>query len=188
MRWIAAIVGDVLDYRRSIDIVQRGDVVESTWKVHLLGRAVAQGTQIWPTSSLLSARLHRRFNALPIIFGLLCLSIGVIGGGVWMYDGILSGDAWVVLSGSAFLGLGAGIDVALSLGWPPRTGRVQVDLTFADRRSLHIGEVTFEQAEGFLKGLEDFLHRRHAEELVDTVNDSAHIQSSDHAPSNDPSN
>lgn len=169
LRWIsgAAIVGwllralaFVLGARSSGELRLATGGIEVRTRVSLLGRTVREREETWALEALEGAGRQVRYPALHLLVGAVALSIGVLFGGLVLFDGARSGEL-VLLSLAALLVLvGAGLDLALDVLVPGRRGGVAVELVARARRPLRLTRVPLEEADAFLRALRKRLATR----------------------------
>ncbi|HJL19102.1 MAG TPA: hypothetical protein RMH99_25790 [Sandaracinaceae bacterium LLY-WYZ-13_1] len=153
LSWLLRGLAFVLGLRRTAELKLADDGVEVHIRVSLLGKVVREGDETWRFDALERAERQVRYPALPLLVGALALSVGVLFGGLVLFDGMRSGELVLLLVAAALLLGGAGLDLALDVLWPAKGGRVVVDLAGRSRRPLRLTRVPVEQADAFLRAL-----------------------------------
>ncbi|MEM1416356.1 MAG: hypothetical protein AAGH15_15715, partial [Myxococcota bacterium] len=94
------------------------------------------------------------------LLGALAFAGGIAAGGLWLFEGVRSGETVLLLAGAGAIALGAGLDLLLALALPARAGRVSVELHLMPRGRLALVGVEREAAELFLQSLRARLARQ----------------------------
>src|SRR5690606_38785546 len=141
LAWIARALAFVLGLRRSVEVRLGAEAIEVRTKVSLLGRVVRESDETWRLESIEGAGRHVRYPAIHRLVGALALSVGVLFGGLVLFDGARSGELVLLMLASAIVLGGAGLDLALDVLVPARRGRVAVDLCARSRRPLRLTRV-----------------------------------------------
>lgn len=131
-------------------------------KTHLsiLGRTVREREETWRLDALESAGRCVRYPAIHLVTGAVTLSLGVLLGGLFLFDGVRSGELILILLAAALLLGGAVLDLALDLLWPARKGHVAMDIVTRSRRPIRLASVPLDQADAFLRALRRAVARR----------------------------
>ena len=152
LEWAARFSWFVMRGRSDVDVA----LVEGGFTVKrrhlLLGRVLRESQETYTTATLVGAGREVRVPGAPLLVGALSLSIGFLVGGVFLFDGLRSGDSRLLAVGAAFLALGAGLDFVVDTWLPARKGAVTVHLHFP-KRSVHVTGVAIGDADRFLTSL-----------------------------------
>lgn len=154
LRGVAALCRRILRFRVAMELELNADLLHARSRTRLLHATLTEREQFWPVRSLVSAARRDRLSLLPLWLGLLCLAIGILLGGLWIFDGLLTGDAWVLLGGAVVLGFGVGADIVLNLAPRAPRYRYALDLIFADRVRLHVGGLQEAESRQFMQALQ----------------------------------
>ena len=79
--------------------------------------------------------------------------MGLLLGGVWVAEGVRTGETYLLLAGAALVSLGAGLDLALSVLPLGRSGRVAMHLDVPGHRRLAVVGASEEAVDRFLSQL-----------------------------------
>lgn len=152
LMWVVRALLFVLGARSSAEVRLAKSGLEVRTRLSLLGRVVREREETWTLDALEVAARQVRYPAIHLLAGAVALSVGVLFGGLVLFDGARSGEL-VLLSLAAVLVLGgAGLDLALDVLVPGRRGDVAVDLVARSSR-LRLTRVPLEQADAFLRAL-----------------------------------
>jgi hypothetical protein len=151
--WLLRGLAFVLGLRRTAELRLEGGELEVRTSVSLLGRTVREGSERWRLDALEGAGREVRYPALHLLVGAVALSVGVLFGGLVLFDGVRSGELILVMIAAAALLGGAALDLALDVLLPGRRGRVAVEVAARARRPLRLTRVPLEQADAFLRAL-----------------------------------
>jgi hypothetical protein len=151
--WLVRTLAFVLGVRRHAEVRLGRRGLEVHTRVSLLGRTVREREETWRLEALETASRQVRYPALHLLVGAVALSIGILFGGLVLFDGARSGEL-VLLGLAAVLVLGgAGLDLALDVLVPGRRGTVAVELRARAQRPLRLTRVRLEEADAFLRAL-----------------------------------
>ncbi len=152
--WALRALAFVLGVRRRAEVkLARGTHVVRT-EISLLGRTVRERRETWRLDALERAGREVRYPALHLLVGALGLSIGVLFGGLVLFDGARSGELVLLVLAAALVAGGAGLDLALDVLVPARKGAVVVDLRARAQRPLRLTRVSIDEADAFLRAVE----------------------------------
>ncbi len=153
LTWLARALMWVVGVRRraTLKLVNGGVRFERT--THVLGRVSKKSAETFTLAAVASAGRTTRFPALHTLLGALALAIGIIVGGVLVVDGIRSGETVLLLLAAGFIVLGGGLDLALHVLVPAKSGTVSVGLDALPKRSIRVTRVDERAAETFLQEL-----------------------------------
>ncbi len=163
LRWLSgwaiaakliAALAFVLGLRRRAELRLAKDGVEVRTEVSLLGRTVRERHETWRLDALEGAGRQVRYPAVHLVVGALALSVGVLFGGLVLFDGARSGELVLLLLAAGLVAGGAGLDLALDVLVPGAKATVTVDLQPRARRPLRLTRVSLEEADRFLRALQ----------------------------------
>ena len=121
----------------------------------LLGRMVRERDETFTLAALASVARQVRYPMLHLLTGLVALSLGVLIGGMLLFDAARTGETVLLVYAAVAVLLGAGLDLALDVLVPARRGLVRVDLEVLPRRAIQLTGVPLEEADRFLLALRD---------------------------------
>ncbi|MFW6050116.1 MAG: hypothetical protein ACODAU_03010 [Myxococcota bacterium] len=159
LQWLGRGLAALVGLRREVELALVPGGVQVRRRVRLMGRTVRAGEETYTLGAVAGAGRSVRYPALHLLVGLLALAAGVIAGGVWLFEGIASGETILLLLAAGAILLGGGLDLALDVLVPARRGRVAVDLWVLSGRSVRVARVAAEEAEAFLDALSRRLAR-----------------------------
>ncbi|MEC7518922.1 MAG: hypothetical protein VYE22_03600 [Myxococcota bacterium] len=153
LTWLVRGLGFLLGVRRSAALELSGGAVTVRTEISMLGRVVRDGEERWRLDALEGAGRRVRYPALHLLVGVVALAVGVLLGGVVLFDGARSGELILLLVAAGLILGGAALDLALDVLVPGARGRVTMDLSARARRPLRLTRVPLEQADAFLRAL-----------------------------------
>jgi hypothetical protein len=151
--WLVRGIAFVLGVRRHAELRLAKGGLEVHTRVSLLGRTVREREETWRLDAIEGAGRQVRYPSIHLLVGAVALSIGVIFGGLVLFDGARSGEIMLLLIAAGLVIGGAGLDLALDVLVPAQRGRVSVDLTARSQRPLRLTRVPLEDADAFLRAL-----------------------------------
>ncbi|HJK93518.1 MAG TPA: hypothetical protein RMH85_08165 [Polyangiaceae bacterium LLY-WYZ-15_(1-7)] len=153
LQWLVRGVGWALGLRRpaTLQFVKGG--LRLSKRVELLGKTVREGRETYTWAALASAGRTTRYPAAHLVAGALAFAAGIVAGGLFLFDGLRSGETILLLVGAGLILLGGGLDLALGMLLPARRGRVAVDLAVLPKRRVRLVGVDESAAERFLERL-----------------------------------
>lgn len=128
-------------------------------RVELLGRVVREGEETYTLAAVASVGRTSRWPALPLVVGALAFAVGVIVGGLWLFEGLRSGETVLLLAAAGVIVLGGGLDLGISILWPARKKKVAVELAVLPKRRLQLTSVPEARAEAFVGALRERVAR-----------------------------
>jgi hypothetical protein len=153
LAWLVRTLGFVLGVRREAEVRLGRKGIEVRTRVSLLGRTIREREETWRLEAVETAGRQVRYPALHLLVGALALSVGILFGGLVLFDGARSGEL-VLLGMAAVLVLGgAGLDLALDVLVPAQRGTVAVELRARAQRPLQLTHVPLDEADVFLRAL-----------------------------------
>lgn len=151
--WILRALGFLLGWRRRASLRLAVDGVEVSTEVSLLGRTVRQRSETWRLDSLDAVGREVRYPSIHLLVGAVALSVGVLFGGLVLFDGVRSGELVLLMLACGLLFGGAALDLALDVLVPARGGRVGLSFRPRTKPGLRLRDVPVEQADAFLRAL-----------------------------------
>jgi hypothetical protein len=155
LAWITRGIASLLGMRREAELLLGVKGIELREERFVLGRKVGESVSTLATQSILEAGREVRYPSLHLLVGAISLSVGLLFGGLVMFDGARSGELTLMLVGAVLALAGAGLDLALDVLVPGRRGNVTVDLAVHRGRVLRVGGVPLAEAERFLGALRE---------------------------------
>ncbi len=153
LSWLLRGLGFLVGLRRRARLRLADDGVEVHTEIAMLGRTVSERDETWRLDALDGVGRRVRYPAIHLVAGAVALSVGVLFGGLVLFDGVRSGELVLLLLASGLLFGGAALDLALDVLVPARAGRVALELSPRARRPLRLTRVPLEQADAFLRAL-----------------------------------
>ncbi|MFK7999147.1 MAG: hypothetical protein AB8H86_06100 [Polyangiales bacterium] len=138
LEWLGRGVLALVGYRRTGTIQQTRTGLRLEHSTQILGRAMGTKCEELPFASIHGLAASTRFPRAALLLGTTCFALGVLVGGFWLFEGVRSGETYLLLAGAVILALGAGLDLALSSLWPGRKGEVSLELHLAKRRGWRL--------------------------------------------------
>ncbi len=151
--WVVRALAFLLGVRREAEVRIAKSSLEVRTRVSMLGRVVRESEESWRLDALEGAGRQVRYPSLHLLLGAVALSIGVLFGGLVLFDGARSGELVLLMLACAIVLCGAGLDLALDVLVPARRGRVALELRARERRALRLTRVSVEEADAFLRAL-----------------------------------
>lgn len=162
LSWIARGVGALTGLGRRGELALGADGSELALESELvvLGRALREQDARYPLKQLGGVEVLVRRPGLPLALGAVSLSLGILIGGGWIFDGVRSGETYLLMAGALVVLVGAGIDLALGILLPAGRGRRALRLRLVDGHTLELDRVEEKALAAFLARLETELARR----------------------------
>jgi hypothetical protein len=172
--WVGRGLAALLRYRRVADVELVHGGVRLTRRDSLLGRRVRDAQETYVLSAIAGVGREARFPVLAPVVGALSLSLGLLVGGVFAFDGVRTGETILLLLAASVVLLGAGLDFVLSVLLPARAHTVSFFLRLIPKREVRLVGVDQDQAERFLSFIEGRLGtRRYSADVPDVAAASA---------------
>jgi hypothetical protein len=143
----------LLALRRELDLELRGESLQVRSRTLLMGRTLRTTEACYEVWRVTGAFRRARFALLRSVVGVLSLSLGVLIGGYFVFDGARGGAPLLLLVGAAVVAMGSSIDLALNILLPARHARVDVQVDLRGARSLRLGRVEQADADRLLQAL-----------------------------------
>ncbi|MEM9071274.1 MAG: hypothetical protein AAGE52_22400 [Myxococcota bacterium] len=153
LQWVVRTLAWAVGVRRRGTLSFVGGGVRLTRETRMLGRVARQGTETFTLPAIASAGRSTRFPTTHLLVGAVSLAIGVLVGGLFLFDGIRSGETVLLLIGAGLVLAGGGLDLALSVLVPGSKGEITLNLAVLPKRRVHLRGMSEEDAEAFLREL-----------------------------------
>lgn len=149
LRGLLALVGA----RREVDlrIVDAG--IELEERTRAFGRILRQTKSAFTFAGVRSVAREVRYPRLHLYAGAIALGLGVLVGGIWIFDGVRGGDFRLAALGAGLLLAGALLDLVLDVIVPAQRGRVSVELAADRGRRVRVGNLPLAEADAFVGAL-----------------------------------
>jgi hypothetical protein len=151
--WIGRLLAKVVGLRRNAEVELLNGTLRVRTQTVLLGRLVQESEQVLTIESLQRVWKQSRYPAMHLAVGVIALSLGVLLGGRWAFDGVISGDL-VLLAGALLALAGSVLDLTLSTLWPSRSAKVAVEIDAKPGLRLRLIGVSMQSADRVLHELE----------------------------------
>lgn len=153
LQWIFRGLGFALGVRRDGALRVERSGLRLRSQVRLLGRTVRSREETFAWPAVASVACSTRFVAMPHLVGAFLFALGVVIGGVWIFDGVRSGETVLLGLGAVAILVGGGLDYAITNAWPSARGRVAVELGVLPKRRLRLARVAEREAVAFVDAL-----------------------------------
>lgn len=150
---IARLLGRAVGFRREAELSLVEEGVKLTEETRLLGRVVREQEETHAPRSFASVTRRERFPALHLLVGATALALGILLGGLYLFDGIRTGETVLLVLGAGIILTGALLDLGLSVLWPAKKGHVTVDMQLLPKRARRVSGVTKEEADKFVRAV-----------------------------------
>jgi hypothetical protein len=154
----------LVSLRRELELELREEALWVRWHTSFWGRTVRSEEACFELQRVTGAFRRARFAMLTSLVSVLSLSLGVLLGGYFLFDGARGGAPALLLFGAGIIALGAAIDLVLNVWLPARTAQVDVQVDLRGAPSLRIGRVAQAEADRLLDALSLRLSRGEAAE------------------------
>ncbi|MFW5925395.1 MAG: hypothetical protein ACOC9O_02300 [Myxococcota bacterium] len=158
LQWLARAVGGLVGLTREAEVALVPGGVRVHRRTRLLGRTLRESDETYAMAAVAGAGRTVRYPALHLLVGLIALAVGVGLGGLWLFEGLATGETFLLLAAAGAILVGGGLDLALHVLVPGRRGQVAVDLRVLSGKNVRLVRVAREEADRFL----DALSRRFA--------------------------
>jgi hypothetical protein len=122
-------------------------------RTHILGRTIAEREEVRAFSSVASVTRAARYRRVHLFVGLVFLSLGLVTGGLFAFDGIRTGETMLLLVAAVVLLGGAGLDLALDILVPAARGTVSLEIETKSGTTFSVTRVDATSADAFAKQL-----------------------------------
>lgn len=152
-----------LGYRHTVNLHAGEVAVRVARDRRLLGRSIRQSDETLSLRALGEVTHRSWFPSLQLYVGSLCLALGIVIGGLFLIDGVRTGETYLLLIGAGAILVGGGFDFGLELVLPARRGEQYVDLRTIAGRGLSVRGGTEEEAKRFASRLASSLPKGRGE-------------------------
>lgn len=160
LQWIGRFLAWCVGVRRTATLKLVSGGVRFEHAMTLLGRPARSGHETFTLAAVASSGRSERFPRAHLLVGAITFAIGVLLGGLVLFEGIRSGETVLLLIGAGLILGGGALDLALSTYLPGREGVVSIDLSVLPKRRVQVSHVPEESAEAFLRELRERLPKR----------------------------
>lgn len=150
--WMGRVLAKVVGLRRTAEVELWTGTLRVRSQTMVLGRLVQESEQVLPIESLQRVLRQSRYPAMHLAVGVIALSLGVILGGSWAFDGVIGGDL-VLLAGAILALAGSALDLTLSTVWSGRSAKVAVEIDAQPGVRLRLIGVSMQSADRMLREL-----------------------------------
>ena len=153
LQWLARALAFVVTLRRDVTLQFGGAGLEVLGSTRLFGREVRSARATYPLRSVKTASREVRYPRAHLLVGAVALGASLLVGGVWVAEGVRTGETYLLMAGGALISGGALLDLLLGVLPFGRRGRVALRV---DADSARIAVVGAEEArvDAFLRELE----------------------------------
>lgn len=162
LRWLSGfallsglqrLVFSLVSLRRELQIELREEALWVRWNTAFFGKTVRTTDARYELQRVTGAFRRARFALLSTLISVLSLSVGVLFGGYFLFDGARGGAPMLFLVGAGLIAAGAGVDLILNVWWPARSAQVELQIDLRDAPSLRVGNVPQADADRMLDAL-----------------------------------
>lgn len=150
LAWLARGIGALFGLRHELEVTLGGKQIDVREERFVLGRRIAESKSTLMPDAIVEAGRAARYPALRLTVGVAALSIGLLFGGLVMFDGARSGELSLMLAGAGLALAGALLDLAIDVLGPGRRARVSVEFSARSGRVFRIAKVPLEDADRFI--------------------------------------
>lgn len=136
--------------RREATLRVTSEGLELTEALHVLGRQLRGGRTVFPLRDVAALSREVRYPRLLLLLGSAALATGLLVGGVWIVEGVWTGETYLLALGALVLLGGAALDLALNVVPRGQKKQVACRIDFASERSIRLHEVSQDEADAFL--------------------------------------
>lgn len=153
VQWLLRALAFVVTLRREVTLQFGGAGLEVLGSTRLFGREVRHSRATYPFRAVRAASREVRFPRVHLLVGALALGVSLLLGGLWVAEGVRTGETYLLMAGGALILGGALLDLAVSVLPLGRRGRVAVQL-HADEARIALVGVDEARVDAFLRELE----------------------------------
>ncbi len=153
LAWLVRGIGALFGFRHEIEMTIGGKELDVREMRFVLGRKIQESTSTLAIDSIASVRRTARYPALRLSVGVVALSIGLLFGGLVMFDGARSGELSLMLAGAGLALLGTLLDLVIDVVGPGLRARVSLELWARSGRVLRIARIPLDDADRFLEAV-----------------------------------
>ena len=153
MAWAVRATLWVLGYRHTVELRAAHGAIRVAREQTLIGRTIRRSDETLSMRALGGVEHRAWFPSLQLYIGSLCFSLGIILGGLFLIDGVRTGETYLLFLGAAFILVGGGLDFLLQLVLPGVRGEQYIDLRTLSGRGLSVRGGSQEEAVLFAASL-----------------------------------
>ncbi len=159
LSWVGRVLARSLDMRREAELELHDGALRVRRRTQLLGRMTSETEERNRLDLLQGAERSVRYPALHLLVGMVSLSVGILFGGIFLFDALVTGDRILLVVGLVVLA-GAGLDLVLDTLRPGWSRRVALQIQTRGSRKLRIVDVPLHEADRFLDELSRRFEKR----------------------------
>lgn len=160
LQWVARFLAWCVGVRRTATLKLLSGGVRFEHATTLLGRPARSGHETFTLAAIASSGRSERFPRAHLLVGAITFALGVLLGGLVLFEGIRSGETVLLLIAAGLILGGGALDLALSTYLPGRDGVVSIELSVLPKRRVQVSHVPEESADAFLSELRERLPKR----------------------------
>lgn len=160
LQWVTRGLAAVVGLRRQAVLSFHGGGLRLHKRVTVLGRLIRERDESFTLAAVASVARFARRPALGLLLGALALAVGILVGGLFLVEGVRSGETYLLLFGAGLVGIGAALDLGLSVLWPAHRGQRGLELAVLPKRRFALLAVDEASATRFVDELERRLPSR----------------------------
>lgn len=160
LQWIARGIGLAFGLRRRAVLSFQGGGLRLKKRVTVLGRVVREHDESFTLAAVASAARSARHPALAMLVGACAFSAALVAGGIFLVEGVRSGETFLLIFGGAIVLVGGALDLGLGVLWPATKARRAVELAVLPKRRFALTGVEESSADRFVDELERRLPSR----------------------------
>jgi hypothetical protein len=153
-QWVGRALAFMVSLRRETTVQLGGAGLEVLETTRLFGRELRRTRATYPLRSVQAASREVRYPRAHLLLGAIALGGSLLVGGLWVAEGVRTGETYLLMAGGGLVLLGALMDVALGVLPLGRRGRVALRLDAADHVRVAIRGAEEERVDAFLRELE----------------------------------
>ena len=148
LSWLVRGILWTLGYRHTVNLHTGNGAVRVARDRRLLGRSIRQSDETLSLRALGEVTHRSWFPSLQLYVGSLSLALGIVIGGLFLIDGVRTGETYLLLLGAGAILVGGGFDFGLQLVLPARRGEQHIDLRTISGRGLSVRGGTEDERAG----------------------------------------
>lgn len=160
LQWLARGIGFVFGLRRRGVLSFQGGGLRLRKRVTVLGRVIRERDESFTLAAVASAARCARHPALAMLVGACAFAASLVAGGVFLVEGVRSGETFLLIFGGAIVLVGGALDLGLGVLWPAKNARRAIELAVLPKRRFGLSGVDEASAERFVEELERRLPSR----------------------------
>jgi hypothetical protein len=153
LAWCVRGMGALFGFRHEVEMTLGEKGIDVREVRFALGRKIGESTSTLTIDSIVEAGRAARYPALRLSMGVFALSVGLLFGGLVMFDGARSGELSLMLAGAGLAFTGTLLDLVIDVVGPGRRARVSLELLARSGRVFRIARVPLEDADRFLEAV-----------------------------------